>query len=79
MIVSAAVATPALAQPGNILSDNYSIMVSEKGAKHKLSTQKNAKREQPEPWLAPKYKSPRGTVQQAHIPKSKMVEPAEGD
>jgi len=29
----------------------------------------------PEPWLAPKYKSPRGTVEQVHIPKAKTVRP----
>jgi hypothetical protein len=55
----------ARAQPGDILSDNYGIMVPEKGSK----------RQQPEPWLAPKYKSPRGTVQQVRIPKSKIVSP----
>ena len=49
--------TPAFAQKNNdILGDDYSIMMPEKGAKPKL----------PEPWLAPKYKSPRGTVKHAH-------------
>jgi len=59
-------APSARAQSGNnydIMSDNYSIMVPEKGSK----------REQPEPWLAPKYKSPRGTLKHVHIPKSKTV------
>jgi hypothetical protein len=79
IIFSAALATPALARPGNILSDNYSIMVPEKGSKHKVSKHKNVKREQPEPWLAPKYKSPRGTVQQVHIPRSKTSLRALGD
>jgi hypothetical protein len=70
IVLSTALATPVLAQPGNILSDNYSIMVPEKGSKQKIS-----KREQPEPWLAPKYKSPSGTVQKVRIPKSKIVNP----
>ena len=70
IVLSTALATPVLAQPGNILSDNYSIMVPEKGSKQKIS-----KREQPEPWLAPKYKSPSGTAQQVRIPKSKIVNP----
>ncbi|MFZ0096676.1 MAG: hypothetical protein WAK97_22395 [Pseudolabrys sp.] len=77
IVLSAALATPAPAQTGNILSDNYSIMVPEKGSKQKqkVSKQKVSKREQPEPWLAPKYRSPSGTVQQVHIPKSKIVNP----
>ena len=75
IILSAAVATPAPAQTGNILSDNYSIMVPEKGSKQKVSKQKVSNRHQPEPWLAPKYKSPSGTVQQVRIPKSKIVNP----
>ena len=58
-------AAPAPAQSGNILSDDYQIMVPEKGSKL----------EQPEPWLAPKYQSPRGTVQHVHVPKSKIVRP----
>jgi len=70
IVLSTALATPAPAQTGGILSDNYSIMVPEKGSKQKVS-----KREQPEPWLAPKYKSPQGTVQHVHIPKSKIVSP----
>lgn len=72
IVLSAALATPAPAQTGDILSDNYSIMVPEKGSKQK---QKVSRREQPEPWLAPKYKSPRGTVQDVHTPKSKIVSP----
>jgi hypothetical protein len=70
IFLSAALATPALAQTGNILGDDYQIMVPEKGSKRQVS-----KPEQPEPWLAPKYKSPRGTVQKVRIPKSKMVRP----
>jgi len=65
IFLSAALATPAPAQSGNILSDDYQIMVPEKGSKL----------EQPEPWLAPKYQSPRGTVQHVRIPKSKIVRP----
>jgi len=58
--------TPAFAQKNNdILGDDYSIMMPEKGAKPKL----------PEPWLAPKYKSPRGTVKHVTIPKSTIVNP----
>jgi len=56
-------AFPALAQTGNILGDNYSIMVPEKGYKPP----------RPEPWLAPKYKSPRGTVERVNIPKPTNV------
>src|SRR5262245_2294783 len=70
IVLAAALATPAFAQTGNILSDDYQIMVPEKGSKRQLS-----KREQPEPWLAPKYKSPRGTIQNVRIPKSKIVRP----
>jgi hypothetical protein len=47
----------------NIMRDKYSIMVPEKGAR----------REQPEPWLAPKYKSPRGTVKHVTTPKPTTV------
>ena len=65
IVLSAALATPASAQTGNILNDNYSIMVLEKGSKREL----------PEPWLAPKYQSPRGTVKHVVIPKSKIVTP----
>jgi hypothetical protein len=70
IFLSTALATPTLAQSGDILGDNYSIMVPEKGSKRQVS-----KREQPEPWLAPKYKSPHGTVKQVHTPKSRIVSP----
>ena len=65
LLLSALPATPAHAQGNNydIMRDDYSIMVPEKGSR----------REQPEPWLAPKYKSPRGTVKHVTIPKSKIV------
>ena len=64
-LLPAMLAAPALAQPGSVLGDNYSIMVPERGAKREL----------PEPWLAPKYKSPRGTVKRVVIPKSNIVTP----
>lgn len=70
IVLATTLATPAFAQTGNILSDDYQIMVPEKGSKRQIS-----KREQPEPWLAPKYKSPRGTIQNVRIPKSKIVRP----
>jgi|RhiMetStandDraft_8_1073273.scaffolds.fasta_scaffold01774_2 hypothetical protein len=57
-------AAPARAQR-DIMSDNYSIMVPEKGYKPSP----------PEPWLAPKYKSPRGTVKRVTIPKTTTVSP----
>ena len=54
-------AGPARAQNGyDILGDNYSIMKPERGARPA----------QPEPWLAPKYRSPRGTVKHATIPRT---------
>jgi hypothetical protein len=65
LIFAALATTPAVAQTGNILGDDYSIMVPEKGSKQDV----------PEPWLAPKYKSPRGTVDQVRIPKAKTVRP----
>jgi len=40
IVLSVAVATPAPAQTSNILGDNYSIMVPEKGSKQKVSKQK---------------------------------------
>jgi hypothetical protein len=52
-------AVPARAQ-SDIMSDNYSIMVPERGYKPP----------RPEPWLAPKYKSPRGTVKHVTIPEA---------
>ena len=59
-------ATSAFAQSGSgydILGDNYSIMVPEKGSKPS----------KPEPWLAPKYKSPRGTANRVVVPRSTTV------
>ena len=64
--IAAVLAGPVRAQNGyNILSDDYSIMKPEKGARPA----------QPEPWLAPKYKSPRGTVKHVVSPRSKAIQP----
>jgi hypothetical protein len=66
LILAAAVAGPSVAQSGSgysIMQDDYSIMVPEKGYKPS----------KPEPWLAPKYQSPRGTVKKAVIPRSRTV------
>jgi hypothetical protein len=63
VVASAALAAPARGY--DILSDDYSIMRPEKGSRPDL----------PEPWLAPKYKSPRGTVKHVTIPKSRIVSP----
>src|SRR4029079_19828558 len=61
LALTVVLAGPAHAQNNNdILGDNYSIMKPEKGARPA----------QPEPWLAPKYKSPRGTVKHVTIPRS---------
>ena len=62
IVLSVISAAPAHAQ-NSIMGDNYSIMVPEKGYKPS----------QPEPWLAPKYKSPRGTVKHVKLPKSTVV------
>jgi len=64
-LVAVLAASAQTATAYDILSDDYNIMVPEKGAKPK----------QPEPWLAPKYKSPRGTVKHVTIPKSTIVTP----
>jgi len=62
VVVLSAISTAPYAQ-NSILGDNYSIMVPEKGYKPS----------QPEPWLAPKYKSPSGTVNRVKLPKSTVV------
>jgi hypothetical protein len=67
-VLAAVLAAPAHAQKGNgydILGDDYSIMRPEEGSRPAL----------PEPWLPPKYKSPRGTVKRVTIPKSTIVQP----
>ncbi len=66
LVLAAAAAGPSFAQSGSgysIMQDDFSIMVPEKGTKPS----------KPEPWLAPKYKSPRGTVEKVVIPRSKIV------
>jgi hypothetical protein len=68
LVCTGLLAMPAYVRPSmgyDILGDDYSIMVPERGAKPK----------KPEPWLAPKYKSPRGTVKRVTIPKSRIVSP----
>jgi hypothetical protein len=65
LLLLATLTAPTHAQTSNILGDDYSIMVPEKGSRPKT----------PEPWLAPKYKSPRGTVKHVALPKSKIVSP----
>src|SRR6185437_14022014 len=67
-VVAAAPWTGALAQKSagyDILGNNYNIMVPEKGVR----------REAPEPWLAPKYRSPRGTVKHVVIPHPGTIAP----
>jgi hypothetical protein len=49
----------------NIMRDDYSIMAPERGSRVQA----------PEPWLAPRYESPRETVNSAVIPKSMIVTP----
>ena len=67
MLVLAGVpAGPSFAQSGNgysIMQDDYSIMVPEKGSRPS----------KPEPWLAPKYKSPGSTSKRVVIPRSTNV------
>jgi hypothetical protein len=57
MLVTVAAVAPARAQSED---DRYTIMRPEKGTRPA----------QPEPWLAPKYKSPRGTREHVVIPRS---------
>jgi len=56
MLATAAAVMPARAQSDN---DRYTIMRPEPGTRPA----------QPEPWLAPKYKSPRGTREHVVIPR----------
>jgi hypothetical protein len=68
LTLTAVSVVPARAQTGrdyDIMRDDYSIMVPEKGARPAS----------PEPWLAPKYRSPRGTEKHVTIPKSTVVTP----
>lgn len=67
-VLAAAAAGPSFAQGSSsydIMGDNYSIMVPEKGTKPS----------KPEPWLAPKYKSPRGTVKQVVVQPNAVTPP----
>jgi len=66
LVLAVAAAGPSFAQSGSgysVMQDDYSIMVPEKGYKPA----------KPEPWLAPKYQSPRGTVKKVVIPRSTNV------
>ena len=54
----------ALAAPVHAADDVYTIMKPERGARA----------EAPEPWLAPKYESPRGTIQRPVAPRPPRVE-----
>ena len=66
LVLEAGAAGPSFAQSGSgysIMQDDYSIMVPEKGSRPS----------KPEPWLAPKYKSPRGTVKRVVVPRSTTV------
>jgi hypothetical protein len=67
LVVAAAVlaAGPARAQSDEA---RYSIMKPEPGTASKNSRSKS--KDNPEPWLAPKYQSPRGTRERVTIPKS---------
>ena len=57
-------ALAALAQPVHAADDIYNIMKPEAGARPAIS----------EPWLAPKYESPRGTIQRPVAPRPPRVE-----
>ena len=63
VVVLSAISTAPSHAKNSILGDNYSIMVPEKGYKPP----------KPEPWLAPKYKSPSGTVNRVKLPKSTVA------
>jgi len=59
MLIAAAVAPP-LSARAQSADDPYTIMRREPGTRQPKPS---------EPWLAPKYKSPRGTKQHAHLPR----------
>jgi hypothetical protein len=66
LVLAGVPAGPSFAQSGNgysIMQDDYSIMVPEKGSRPS----------KPEPWLAPKYKSPGSTSKRVVIPPSTNV------
>ncbi len=60
----AIVALAALAAPVHAADETYNIMKPEPGARTATS----------EPWLAPKYQSPRGTIQRPVTPRPPRVE-----
>ncbi len=62
MLLALTAAPPAVSA---YAGESYDIMVPERGSRA----------DRPEPWLAPKYKSPRGTVKHVTIPKSTIVSP----
>lgn len=66
LVLAVAPAGPSFAQGGSgysIMQDDYGIMVPEKGSRPS----------KPEPWLAPKYKSPGSTSKRVVIPRSTTV------
>jgi hypothetical protein len=66
LVLAVAPAGSAFAQGGSgysVMQDDYSIMVPEKGYKPS----------KPEPWLAPKYRSPGSTSKRVVIPRSTNV------
>lgn len=64
LVLAVTPAAAAHAQSGySIMQGDYSIMVPEKGSRP----------QRPEPWLAPKYKSPRGTVKHVVTPRPSTV------
>jgi hypothetical protein len=66
LVLAGVLAKPSFAQSGNgysIMQDDYSIMVPEKGSRPS----------KPEPWLAPKYKSPGSTSKRVVIPRPTNV------
>jgi hypothetical protein len=56
--------------------DRYNIMKPEPGTASRASRAKS--KDNPEPWLAPKYKSPRGTRQRITTPKSQPAPQKQG-
>lgn len=64
-------AAPARAQSDG---DRYNIMKPEPGSAGKTSKAKD----KPEPWLAPKYKSPRGTREHVSVPRSQPAPKQKG-
>jgi hypothetical protein len=63
-LLALAAIMPVLPAQAQTDDERYTIMRPEKGTRP----------EQPEPWLAPKYKSPRGTPQHVVIPQPSSVQ-----